>query len=100
MCEQAIQSVIDDLEIRTVSRLELSLRLGCTDREARRVISEIAKTRPVISLSDGRGYRIANKADDIEDARHAANENAKRAGEILKRNEALNQFLKSQGVTL
>lgn len=98
MEQSDLEKIIKDMEQRTVSRMELRFKYNCTDRAARRVVSEIAKRRPVISLSDGKGYRIATTYEDVSDALHAANENAKRANEILKRNEPLNKFLKNQGV--
>ena len=89
--------IIRILEQRTMSRMELRYKLGCSDRAARRVISEIAKTRPVIALSDGKGYRIATTFGDLTEAIHAANENKKRAREILKRNDPLDKFITSRG---
>ncbi len=94
------EDIIRILEQRAMTRMELRYKLGCSDRAARRVISEIAKTRPVIALSDGKGYRIATTFGDLTEAIHAANENAKRAKEILKRNEPLNEFLTKQGAAI
>ena len=65
---------------------------------ARDMLSEIAKRAPLISVSDTSGYRIAMRASDVDDAMHAYNENKKRAGEILKRNEPLEKFIKENGV--
>lgn len=91
------EDIIRILEQRAMTRMELRYKLGCSDRAARRVISEIAKTRPVIALSDGKGYRIATTFEDVAEAMHAAKENAKRAREILKRNDPLDKFITSIG---
>ncbi len=89
------QRIIEDMQVRTVSREELCRRLNRSDRLARKFISELALDYPVISFSDGSGYLIATSKADIQDAVHAANENAKRAREILKRNNQLNEFIAS-----
>lgn len=91
------EDIIRILEQRAMTRVELRYKLGCSDRAARRVISEIAKTRPVIALSDGKGYRIATTFEDLTEAMHAASENKKRAREILKRNDPLDKFITSIG---
>jgi len=69
-----------------------------SERTARDMLSEIAKRAPLISVSDTSGYRIAMRASDVGDAMHAYNENKKRAGEILKRNEPLEKFIKENRV--
>lgn len=91
------EDIIQDMRVRAVTRDEIARRVNCSDRTARYIISAIALEYPVISLSDGTGYRIATKREDVEDAVHAAKENAKRAREILKRNAQLDQFIQSQG---
>lgn len=69
-----------------------------SERTARDMLSEIAKRAPLISVSDTSGYRIAMLPKDVGDAKHAYNENKKRAEEILKRNEPLEKFLKENRV--
>lgn len=64
-----------------------------SERTARDMLSEVAKRAPLISVSDTAGYRIAVTPRDVGDAKHAYNENKKRAEEILKRNEPLEKFL-------
>ncbi len=82
---------------RTVTKQEIMRIYGVSERTARDMVSEIAKRVPIISLSNGKGYRRINRsapeANDVADARHAYNENRKRAEEILKRNDPIADFL-------
>lgn len=78
----------------TVSKRDIVRRLGISERRARECLSEIAKEYPIIAVSDKSGYRLATTSDDSDEARHAINENRKRAGEILKRNKPLAEFIR------
>ena len=81
----------------TVTVRAVVFSFGVDERHARRMLSDIAKAYPLIAVSDHKGYRIATSAQDVEDVRHAYNENRKRAAEVLKRNEPLKQFLLDHG---
>lgn len=81
------------MRTRTVTKQEIMTKYGVHERVARDMISEIAKRAPIISTSDNKGYRIATAYQDLGDVRHAHNENSKRAGEILKRNIPLEEFM-------
>lgn len=76
---------------RTVTKQEIMTIFTVSERVARDMISEIAQRCPVISLSNGKGYRAVDITNplDYADAVHCYNENRKRAEEILKRNDAL-----------
>lgn len=81
----------------TVTKKAITLCFGVSERDARRMLSAIAKAYPLIATSDKAGYRIAANAQDLDEVRHAYNENRKRAAEILKRNRALEKFLREHG---
>lgn len=80
---------------RRVTKEEVMSMFGTNERTARDMLREVALKCPVISVSNERGYRIANRGapEDMRAARHAYNENRKRADEILKRNIPLAQAL-------
>ena len=86
-----INSVYRLMKRQTVTKKFIMTLFNVSERTAREIVSEIAQRAPVIALSNGEGYRVANIANptDYADARHAYNENRKRAEEILKRNDAL-----------
>ena len=77
----------------------IMFHLNVKERTARHLISEIAKDYPLIAVSDHCGYRIATGQKDLDDVRHTYNENRKRAAEILKRNQALEKFMREHGAT-
>ena len=81
----------------TVTVRAVMFNFGVDERYARRMLSDIAKAYPLIAVSDRKGYRIATSAQDIDDVRHAYNENRKRAAEVLKRNAPLEKFLLDHG---
>lgn len=80
------------------TRRELLHKLGlaynsCNDRQLREWLSQLKKELPIISLSSGRGYRLAKNA---EDAKIQIRENNHRAKEILKNNLGLKKYLQCQ----
>lgn len=93
-CAQ-LNALVRVMRTKKVTKQEVMQMFDTNERTARDMLSEIAKKCPVISLSDGKGYRIVNRSipDDIREAKHAYNENRKRAEEILKRNIPLAQAL-------
>ena len=86
-----LNALVRVMRMKTVTKQEVMAMFQTSERTARDMLSEIAKKCPVVSLSNGNGYRIINKANptDYQDAVHAYNENKKRAEEILKRNDPL-----------
>lgn len=83
-------------------REELSAYLGWDftvvgDRKTRAVIAKIAKKYPMISLSNGRGYKLV-KMDKYRESKMQMQaqieENKHRATEILKRNKPLLQAIR------
>lgn len=70
-----------------VKRCDLAKVLGVeSDREARRILSELQKTHNIINLQDGRGYFLA----DNETAMRYAQQERKRA---LKSFDKANQMI-------
>lgn len=93
-CAQ-LNALVRVMKIKKVTKQEVMAMFDVGERVARDMLSEVAKKCPVIALSDGKGYRIANLSspEDMREAKHAYNENRKRAEEILKRNIPLAQAL-------
>lgn len=72
---------------------ELGERLGIkNERSVRDVISTLSKRRPIISTSDGKGYKMALYVKDIEDVKHAWLELDSRIEELTARRECLIKF--------
>lgn len=78
---------------RTVTKGEVMKMFGIGERGARDMISEVAKVRPVISLSDKAGHRVAKEIDDMPDARHALADIRSRQSELERRALMLEKFL-------
>ena len=93
--EEKLNKLVRVMRIKKVTKEEVMSMFGTNERTARDMLHEVALKCPVISVSNERGYRIANggSPEDIRAARHAYNENRKRADEILKRNSPLAQVL-------
>ena len=91
-----INALYRELKSRTMTKADVMDFLGCDERGARAFIHEVAIRVPVISTSDKKGYRVADrtKPHDVKEAKHAMLENEKRADEILKRNAPLKEFFR------
>lgn len=91
-----INALYRELKSRTMTKADVMDFLGCDERGARAFIHEVAIRVPVISTSDKRGYRVADrtKPHDVKEAKHAMLENEKRADEILKRNAPFKEFFR------
>ena len=85
-----------------VSRQQISIALGLkyntsSDRQIRAAIAQIAAETPILSPSNGKGYKLLaepkNEADLIALERQL-NENYKRAREIEKRNVPIYEAIK------
>ncbi len=85
-----------------VTRQQICIALGIkydnsSDRQIRRAIACIAVETPIVSLSNGKGYRILSEAKseaDLIDLVKQSRENSKRAREIQKRNVPIYNLLK------
>lgn len=88
-------ALVEMLKGGNITKNAVTFHFNVDERGARRLISEIAKSYPLIATSDHHGYRIATELRDLEDVKHTYNENRKRAAEILKRNKPLEEFIKA-----
>ena len=78
----------------TMTKEEMCAALGWeyntnNDRRIREVIALLATQKPVISLSDRKGYKLATTR---EDAQHAINEIKSRIAELSKRLPPLEKY--------
>ena len=89
-----INALYRELKRRVMTKADVMDFLCVDERSARAFIHEVAVRAPVISTSDRKGYRVADrtKPNDVKEARHAMLENEKRADEILKRNAPFERF--------
>ncbi len=78
-----------------VKRKDLAVVLGCeSDREARRVLSELQKSYNIINLQGGRGYFIA---DDETVMRYAEQERKRALKSFAKANAMLRRCRGNEG---
>lgn len=81
---------------RYIDKDEICKVIGCkNERSARDVISVLASKKPVISTSDGKGYKLALTSQDIDEARHTWAELSSRIEELQKRIKPLIKFVDS-----
>lgn len=79
-----------------ISRNELVMRSGKTDREVRREIQELrAQGFFICNNQDGKGYYVST---DIEELRQQYKSDTARAMAILKRRKSIRDYLKSRGI--
>lgn len=62
------------------------------ERTARDVVAHLRKRYPIISTSDGKGYKLARKRSDLEEAEHALAEFSSRIEELEKNMKPLYKF--------
>ena len=79
------------------NREALSMYLGITDRQVRRLI-QIARDDGALILNaqDGKGYYLAD-ASDLDDIERQYRQDTARAMSILKRRKAMRRLLKEAG---
>lgn len=82
---------------KSATREELSLLLfgaynTSNDRKTREVVSVLAKRYPIISLSHGKGYKLAKSKVDLDEVIHQWKEFDSRQSEIEKRKIPLIKF--------
>ena len=62
------------------------------ERTAREIVAHLRKKYPIISTSDGKGYKLARKRSDLEEAEHALAELSSRIEELEKNMKPLYKF--------
>lgn len=88
-------SIIADLMKETQYKEDLCLKYKYSEREIRKILSEISFYYPVIATSDKRGYRIAtDEDDDVVDVQHTVNELLSRCKQLKRKCKPLIAFLK------
>lgn len=76
-----------------LTKAEICVIIGSDDeRTARDVVAHLRKRYPIISTSDGRGYKLARKRSDLEEAEHALAELSSRIEELEKNMKPLYKF--------
>lgn len=76
-----------------LTKTQIGEIIGSTDeRTARDVVAHLRKSYPIISTSDGRGYKLARKRSDLEEAEHALAELSSRIEELEKNMKPLYKF--------
>lgn len=79
---------------RYVTKDEICKVCGCkNERSAREIVSALATVKPIISTSDGKGYKLARTKADVEEARHTWAELSSRMEELEKRIKPLIKFI-------
>lgn len=75
-----------------ITRRELVIKTGLTDRTVRNMISELITIHkvPICSHSNGKGYYIAGTVEDI---RHCLNETRNRKMSLVEREFAYREIL-------
>lgn len=77
-----------------VSRTELSIRTGFSDRVVRRSIEILRRDFIILNDQDGKGYY---RSDDVQEIRRAYYQELGRALAILKRLKPMRRFLRMRG---
>ncbi len=78
-----------------VKRQDLALVLGCeSDREARRILSELQKSYNIINLQDGKGYYLA---DDETVMKYAMQERSRALKSLQKANNMIRRCRSGEG---
>lgn len=81
-----------------VKRQDLALVLGCeSDREARRILSELQKSYNIINLQDGKGYYLA---DDETVMKYAMQERSRALKSLQKANNMIRRCQHGGGKTI
>lgn len=92
---EKLRALIPEDEEHAVTRTQLSIRLGLSDRVVRRAIEEArADGLLICNAQDGRGYY---QSKDIAALRRQYLQDTARAMAILKRRKPLRDYLKAQG---
>lgn len=78
-------------------RSELPNIFKCTDREARRIISELQEKYNIVNLQDGKGYFLA---DDETALRYAKQERSRALKSYLKANRIVSRCTNQIGMKI
>ena len=62
------------------------------ERQIRDMVTLLAKKKPVVSVSSGKGYAVASRVQDYDDVRHAWQEIDSRIAELEERKKPLIDF--------
>lgn len=81
------------LRERSWTKQELMRYFGTGERQVREMVSEIAKRRPVISVSNGSGYKVAVTPEEVSLATHAWREIDSRIRQLEERRQPLIEFV-------
>lgn len=74
------------------TKQQFSKHFNVSERTAREMVSTVAKSHPIIATSDKRGYRLARRMSDYEDAQHQLAEINSRIKELQSRKKPLERF--------
>jgi len=75
-----------------ISRDDLALKVGCSDRTMRDLINEARKRVVIINIQNGNGYYQPTKSDKAEVEKYK-NQEESRAKEIFKGLQPVRKFL-------
>ena len=93
MAEKANALYVIMMDGKWHTKEELGTLLGIkNERSVRDVISTLSKRKPIISTSDGKGYKLAIYVKDMEEVRHARAEIDSRIAELTERRQCLDEF--------
>ena len=82
---------------RYATKEEIGVCLGVkNERSVRDIISLLATKKPIISNSSGKGYKLAQTKEDLEEVEHTWAELSSRIEEIEKRIKPLIKFIDKQ----
>ena len=77
-----------------LEKRDIENHFKCSERQARDMVSTIAKKVPVIASSERKGYKRAMTVNDLELAKVAAAELGSRIKELFARKKPLDEFIK------
>ena len=80
------------LKTRRMSKAELMVHFNTGERQIRDMVALLAKKKPVVSVSSGKGYAVARRVHDYDDVRHAWQEIDSRIAELEERKKPLIDF--------
>ncbi|MBQ9716059.1 MAG: hypothetical protein IJV77_06600 [Clostridia bacterium] len=80
------------LKQRVWTKTELQIHFGMSERNVRRLISELAKKKPIISVSTEKGYKVATGKADLPSVEHCWRELDSRIEELEARKKPLIDF--------
>lgn len=91
--KKLLNSIAKELAYRWITKQEIMGQFNLSERRTRDCVSLIAKRVPIISKSNGKGYKRAIGDADFDDAIQARNELNSRIRELTARRDVLNKFL-------